>query len=476
MSFIIQEQKLRSLFTACADVQIQLHEYGTEPHVEKVLLLFCTGLADPVQINHVVLPQLEQNKSLPLLPVSLEGSRNAVEQEIVRKVFAGELLLLFEGSGELFSLNVAKLPQRQTEESTYEVSVKGPRDSFTESVETNVALLRKRVRSTTLCNESFVVGKRSQTKISLMYLSDVLNEEVLKEARKRLNSLDVDIVNGVSPLEDLLADSPFSFLPLISYSTRPDYVVESLQRGRFCILIDGAPAALVAPINFQYLVKSAEDMYLPYFFVTFERLMRYLAYFITVMLPGLYISLVSYHTEHLPFPLMATISLNSSGIPTSPPFELFAMLFLYELFGEAGKLLPRQVGQTVSVVGGLIVGDAVIRAGLTSPNIIVIVAISFMAQLILVNQSYSSAIIFMRQFVLVLSSVLGLFGFLIANYSIILYMSTLKSFGMPFFSELIDPLDADSIKSLIQFPKPFQRTPPKFLRTKKTHKQGDDSE
>ncbi|MEH6996510.1 spore germination protein [Neobacillus drentensis] len=476
MSFTLQEQGLRSLFTSCADVQLQTHEYGTEPHVEKVVFVFCTGLADPVQINQVVLRQLEQNKSLPLLPVSQEGSQNAVEQEIVTKVFAGELLLLFEGTGELFSLNIAKLPQRNTEESTYEVSVKGPRDSFTESVETNVALLRKRVRSTTLCNESFVVGKRSQTKVSLMYFSDVLNEEVLKEARKRLNSLDVDIVNGVSPLEDLLADSPYSLMPLISYNTRPDYVVESLQRGRFCILIDGASGALVAPINFQYLVKSPEDMYMPYFFVTFERLIRYLAYFITVMLPGFAISLVSFHTEHLPFRLLATISLNSYGIPISPTFELIVMLFLFELFREAGLRLPKPVGQTVSVVGGLIIGDGVVRAGLTSPNIIVIVAVTFMAQFVLINQSYASAVIFMRLYVLLSSSVLGLFGFLIANYSIILYMSTLKSFGMPYLSEMIDPLDVDTIRSVIQFPKPFQRTPPKFLRTKKTHNQGEDSE
>ncbi|MGG1678503.1 spore germination protein [Neobacillus sp. NRS-1170] len=476
MSFTLQGQGLRSLFTSCADVQLQTHEYGTEPNVQRVVFVFCTGLADPVQINQVVLPQLEQNKSLPLLPVLLEGSRNAVEQEIVTKVFAGELLLFFEGTGELFSLNVSKLPQRNTEESTYEVSVKGPRDSFTESVETNVALLRKRVRSTTLCNESFVIGKRSQTKVSLLYLSDVLNEEVLKEARKRLNSVDVDIVNGVSPLEELLADSPYSLLPLIVYNTRPDYVVESLQRGRFCILIDGAPAALIAPINFQYLVKSPEDMYMPYFFVTFERLMRYFAFFITVLLPGFSICLESYHTEHLPFPLMATISLNSYGVPTSPSVGLIAMLLLFELFREAGVRLPKPVGQTVSVVGGLIVGDAVIRAGLTSPNVIVIVAITYMGQFVLINQSFSTAVIFMRTYVLLLSSVLGGLGFLIASFSMLLYASTLKSFGMPYLTEMVDPLDVDSIKSVIHFPKPFQRTPPKFLRTKKTHKQRDDSE
>jgi hypothetical protein len=241
-------------------------------------------------------------------------------------------------------------------------------------------------------------------------------------------------------------------------------------------LIDGAPAALIAPINIQYLLKSAEDMYMPYFFVTFERLMRYFAFFAAVLLPGLSISFISYHAEHLPLPLMATISLNSYGVPTSPTVELMAMLLLFDLFREAGVLLPKAVGQTVSCIGGLIVGDALIRAGLTSPNVIVIVAITFMAQFVLINQSFATTVILMREYVLLLSSVLGLFGFLIAIFSIMLYLSTLKSFGMPYLSELRDPLGIDSIKAVIQFPKPFQRIPPKFLWTKKTQKQGEDSE
>lgn len=278
MAFKIQEQGLRNLFASCADVQLQSHRFGTEPHEEKVLILFCTGLIDSIQLNFMI-PKLEQSKKLPLIPISLEENQIVVEQQIVNKVFSGELLLYFEQTEELFSLNFSKIPQRQPEESVYEVSVKGARDAFTESLETNIALLRKRVRSTTLCNESFVIGKRSQTKVSLLYLSDVINTDVLDEARRRLNSVDVDIVNGVSPLEELLAESPFSLVPLINYITRPDYVVESLQRGRFCILIDGAPAALIAPANFQYLIKSSEDAFMPFYFVSFERFIRYFGFF-----------------------------------------------------------------------------------------------------------------------------------------------------------------------------------------------------
>lgn len=476
MSFKLKEQWLRDLFSTCADVQLQMYKYGTKPNVESVMFLYCTGLADSAQINQVVLPLIEQNKAMLLLPVSMEGSQKTIEVQIVTKVFAGELLLFFENTRELFSLNISKLPQRQPEESTYEVSVKGPRDAFTESVETNIALIRKRVRSTKLCNESYVLGKTSQTKVSLLYLSDVINMDILEEARRRLNSLDVDIVNGISPMEELLADSPFTIMPLINYITRPDYVVESLQRGRFCILIDGASAGLIAPVNLQYLFKSPEDSYMPYSFVALERLMRYFGFLVAGLLPGFYIALVSFHTEQIPFTLLATISLNSYGIPLSPTAELIIMLVLYELFREAGVRLPKPVGQTVTVVGGLIVGDAVIRAGIVSANIIVIVAITLMAQYILINQSLSSAVIFMRLFVVILTSILGFLGFILATFSILLYLSTLKSFGIPYLTELHNPFDIDLIKSYLTIPKVFQRTPPKFLRTKTTHKKEEDTE
>ncbi|SDO79132.1 GerA spore germination protein [Paenibacillus sp. yr247] len=475
MSVRIQEQDLRNLFASCADVQLQTHRFGIEPHEEKVLFLFCTGLVDSMQVN-LLIPTLEQSNRLPLIPVLLEENQNVVLQQIVQKVFAGELLLYFGQTEELFSLNFSKVPQRQPEESVYEVSVKGPRDSFTESLETNVALLRKRVRSTTLCNESFVIGKRSQTKVSLLYLSDVINTEVLEEARARLNSVDVDIVNGVSPLEELLADSPFSLVPLISFITRPDYVVESLQRGRFSILIDGAPAALVAPVNILYLIKSSEDTYMTFYYVTIERLLRYIGLLIAALLPGFYVSLVSYHLDHLPFHLLATFTLNSYGIPIPPTAQVILMLILFELLAEAGMRLPKAVGPTVTVVGGLIVGDTLIRSGLMPANVVVIVAITLMSQFVLVNQAFGSSVIFMRVIVLISSSVLGFVGFVVANFLILLYLTTLKSFGMPFMADWVDPKKLDLLKSYLMLPKPFLRRAPKFLKTKTKQKQGDDSQ
>jgi hypothetical protein len=468
------EQNLRNLFVSCADVQTQTYTLETETQEEKVLLMFCAGMVDSAQMN-LVIPKLNRNEALPLEPIPVDENWATVEQLIVEKVFSGEMLLFFERKKELFSLNISKVPQRQPEESTYEVSIKGARDGFTESVETNVALIRKRVKSTTLCNESFVIGKRSQTKVSLLYLSDVINTEILEEARARLNAVDVDIVNGTSPLEELLADTPFSLVPLLNYTSRPDFVVESLQRGRFCILIDGAPAALVAPVNLQFLFKSIEDSYMPYYFVSIERLLRYIGSFITIFLPGFYVSLVSYQVDNFPFQLLATFTLNSYGIPIAPTTQAIIMLVLFELLRAAGARLPKPVGATVTVVGGLIVGDTLIRSGLIPANLVVVIAVTLMTQFLLANQALSTSVMLFRMVILLSSSVLGLIGFYLAVYSIFLYLTTLRSFGVPLTAELIDPIDIKMLKSYIMFPKPFMRDAPKFLKTKKTQRQGDEN-
>ncbi len=468
----VNEQKIRKLFKNCADVQIKVHHLNNNPRNKRVLFVYSSGMIDTIHMNQFVLPNL-QNNTLQLIP--LNSSEKDTEQQITLKIFSGELILIFENTNEIFSVNISNIPQRQTEESTYEVSIKGARDGFTESLETNVALLRKRIPSNTLCNELYKIGTRSQTSVSLLYLSDVINENIIAEARKRLKSVEVEILNGVSPLEELLSDSPYTIIPSLTYSTRPDMIIESLQRGRFCILIDGAPAALIAPINVNLLLKSAEDMYMPYYFVTLQRILRYMGLLLSVLLPGFYIAMTTYHLDQIPFPALATIALNCIGIPFSPGMELILLVILFELLREAGLRLPKSTGQTVTVVGGLIVGDTMIRSGLASPNVVVVVAITLMAQFLIVNQSFGSAVILMRGLCIIMGCILGLPGLMLALFLILIYLSTLKSFGVSIMSAFKNPIDSDYLKDIFQLPKPFMRKTPKFLYTKHGRKQGEES-
>lgn len=200
--------------------------------------------------------------------------------------------------------------------------------------------------------------EKGKTKVVLMYLNDVIDKEVLHEIRTRLNGVELDILTSAYELESSVRDRPYSVFPTMDFSGRPDFVVQVLNQGRFALLVDGNPTVSFAPINLLLQTKSPEDTYISYAFVSIERLIRMFGIMVSGFLPGLWIAFSAFNIEQIPYLLVATISVSRFGLPLSAPIEMFIILFLFELFNEAGVRLPRAIGQTVAVLGGLIVGDA----------------------------------------------------------------------------------------------------------------------
>lgn len=447
----------------------------------KAILIYCTGLVDLMQINEAVLPQLnylllqseEINDSFaesPLLQLQIINK----EQELLHHLFEGNMIIIFEKQQQLFSVDVADIPGRKPEESNTEVSIKGPRDGFTEELSTNIALIRKRLKTPSLYNEQFRVGRRSQTKVSLLYLFDVARPEVIDEVRKRIMKLDIDGLLSNEQLEEGLSDYSHSLFPLFDYIGRPDHVCASLLRGRFAILIEGSPMAIMAPINLTALLKSPEDMHMPFYYVALERFFRLIGITISIFAPGLWVALTTYDMDQLPFQLLATVSNARIGLPLSSPMEAFLILGLFEIFREAGVRLPKAVGETVAVVGGLIVGDAAIRAGLTSPTMLFVAAITAVATFTLVNQSLSGTVSVFRLFILVCSSVLGMYGFCIALLSLITYLSRLESFGLPYLAPLSPLSLRDLLSALLIKPPDKMNKRPDILHTNDSSRKKED--
>ncbi|QHT62133.1 spore germination protein [Paenibacillus lycopersici] len=352
------------------------------------------------------------------------------------RLFAGDIMLLADSTGSAYAIECPGQPSRSIEESTLELSVKGPRDGFVEAIGTNLSLIRTRLRTPRLAMEWFSVGSESQTRICLLHMEGITNPQVVEEARHRLRNIDVLVLHGAGELEVMIADRSVAMVPTIQYVGRPDFVVQSLMNGRFAIVVDGSPAALIAPVNISYLVKSPEDAYLPFYFVSFERLIRLISFLLAGMLPGFWLALLAYNNDQVPFTLLATVTMSRFGLPLSPQMELFLMMFMFEVFREAGVRLPRAVGQTVTVVGGLIVGDAAIRAGLTSPTMLVITAVTAVSTFTLVNQSLNGSVTVIRLFIIAFSAVLGLLGFFVSVFAVLLYLCSLESFGMPYMQPL----------------------------------------
>ncbi|ANA82682.1 spore germination protein [Paenibacillus glucanolyticus] len=479
----LNEESLRAMFSSSADVIITSYP-GKDKGAVPVLLLYCEGMINSMVLTQYVLPNLEHklgdssewDELSNMLDTSMEWNRVEQHVEVMKQLFAGRLILFFSTHQCFYSIDIAKMPKRQPEESNTEVAIKGARDGFTEDISTNVALIRKRLRTASLHHEQSVVGVRSQTKVSLLYISDIVRPEFIQEAKKRLDELKVDALVTSGQLEEGICKSSLSLFPLVDYIGRPDFVVECLLRGRFVFLVDGSPMAIIGPCNLIELLKSPEDSYFPFYFVTFERLLRLFGLLIAIFLPGFWIALTSFNMDQLPFPLLATVTNSRFGLPFSGPMEILIMLGMFELFREAGIRLPKAVGQTIAVLGGLIIGDAAIRAGLTSPTMLVVSATTAVATFTLVNQTLSGTVSVIRLYVLAWSSFLGMLGFFMGMMSIIAYLSVLESFGLPYLAPLSPLTPKDVVSAVLKKPWFFSRRRPEMLNPiDGTSKEGDGS-
>ncbi|QHW29915.1 spore germination protein [Paenibacillus rhizovicinus] len=458
------ESDLRQLFEKCADVNFQPVQLMNEESRWGILFVYCEGLIDGKRIDQSIIPQLEkltadQVESGELGNLSFQPL-DKDQQAIIDDVFSGKLLLVFDRLDKLYTLDISDPPQRQPQESNTEVSVKGPRDGFTEQVSMNIALIRKRLRTKTLCCESYVIGRRSRTKVALLYESDIIDPTLIETARKRIGKIDVDALVSSEELAEYISDSPFRLFPLIDYIGRPDFAVEALLRGRFVIIVDGTPMVLIAPATLTSLLKTPEDIHASYIFVACESLLRYLGLFMGIFIPGFYVALTSYHLDQIPITTLATVINVSKGLPIPAPLEAFLMQITFELFREAGIRLPKGVGQTVTVVGGLFIGQAAIEAGLTSPAMLVVTALSMVSTYTLVNQSLSGLVTLLRLYILACASFLGMYGFFWGMFALLVYLTRIQSFGVPYLAPISPPVFKDMLMALLTKPRISMRTRP----------------
>jgi hypothetical protein len=473
--------QLREWFKDSSDVVLKEKTYADSEGVQSLVFLYCSNLVDIKYMNDVIFPtiknvmlengKLNKHDLLNELEVTQLEEQDHVKTEIEQKLFSGEMLILNPENKEIFFLSVSSIPKRNPEESNIETSIRGPRDGLVESISDNMALIRQRLKSSSLKSIEYSIGEVSRTKMALLYMDNKIDSDVLEEAKKRLDNIKIDIVASNSEIEELLYDKTFSLFPLMDSSGRPDFAVYALTQGSFVIIVDGNPTSLVGPITFNHLLYSPEDLHDSFFYISIIRMLRLGAFITTIFLPGFYISLITFQLDQIPYPLIATVSVSRIGLPLSAPVETFIMLILFELFKEAGVRLPKAVGQTVAVLGGLFIGDAAIRAGLTSPSCLVIIAITVISGYTLINQNISGNIVILRYFVLLISSIFGMYGFFISMFLILTSVVSLDSFGQPYVSYLIKPNLGFRIKSAIK--QPFQL----LTRKSRTHNLfGNDSQ
>ncbi|WP_314589224.1 spore germination protein [Paenibacillus terrigena] len=453
------EDALSKLFGSSSDVMkvtVTLSKSDRAVH-----LVYCRGLCDVNKVEQSIIPELKnipehllrsyeldllQKVPFHMTPIQSDQMENAMRETVLN----GDLFLLFTPSNHFYTVALADPPKRQPEEPNTEVSTRGPKDGFTEESFTNIALIRKRLKTELLAVEEFTIGSQTATKVHLLYHKDMIDTDVLNEIKAKLTNIQVEGLVSSSQLEEILTG--FSFFPLMSYTGRPDFAVNSLLHGKFVINIGGSPTVIIAPVSFNYLLNTSEDAHLVNIFVAFTRLLRVCGVMLTLFLPGFWIALTTYHSDQIPFTLLATLVNSRQGVPLPAPLEAIVLLFLFEIFREAGMRMPSAFGQTLSVVGGLIIGQAAISAGIASPGTIVVIAISVLSTFTLVNQSLVSVVSLIRFAVLLISGLLGLFGTLICLLAMILYMVNLRSFGTYYLTPLAPQQFKDMYKVIFRMP------------------------
>lgn len=410
---------------------------------KKARVFFINELVDPKVIEEFILSPLTSKQTEPqkemewnikeLLPIK-EFKVTTKISECVKGINNGNTLLLIEGSEQGFLLDTTKLEHRNIDTPQNELVIKGANEGFVESVSINKSLIRKQLRYEKLITEKVQLNTRANNTVSLMYVSDIVNEAVVEEVKRRLDGIEVDNIQNIALLEQHLEERPYSLVPTILYTERPDRAVSYMLEGHVILLTENSPACLIVPVTFWSFFHTAEDSYQRWAYANFIRFVRMFAFFIAIVTPSLYVAITNFHIEMLPTDLALAIAAKRETIPFPAIIEVLIMEASFELLREAGVRVPSPIGPTIGIVGALILGQAAVEANIVSPIMVIIIAITGLASFAIPDNSLGFMARIIRFGVLFLAAVFGLFGIAMSIILGMAYLVSIHSFGVPFLS------------------------------------------
>lgn len=400
--------------------------------------------------EHLLRPLMRQGPQLgPDWPGAMMPNSQAAKtlSEALRLFFRGFVLLQVDVSPDVYAFDLASLPSRPIQEPKTESSVSGPRESFTENIIINMSQVRRRLPGPQLRLETLWLGKDAPVQCIMAYLDGKPSETMVTTLRERLNKAKLDGLQDVTELAEATNERKLAVFPTLLITERPDMVGHYLKVGRIAVFLENSPRALLLPALFADLFTSPDDFYEWRPFVLLLRMLRFLAFNIAVPLPALYVSVTTYHLQALPTQLTLSLLGQREGAPLPPPIEALIMTVIFEILREAGIRLPQAIGATVSIVGGLVIGEAAIRSGITSPAMVLVVAATAVATFSLPSTTLANTATYIRFFALFLASAFGFFGLLLAYLLVLANLAGMTSLGVPYASPLF-PLFPKYLQSL----------------------------
>ncbi|WP_144028680.1 spore germination protein [Paenibacillus ferrarius] len=468
---------LQHIFTQTPDLIIR--EFTIKHTQEPAALVYLMGLVDKNSINNNVLRPLQFDADV----TDADGSFRLSIGQILRlnswkhienAILQGRSVLLVNGRSESFALDTQGWPQRAIEDPSIEASLKGAHQGFVETGTQNIALIRRYISNRELKIKELSIGSRTNTVVSILYLADVAHPEVIQELEDRLGRLEVDTVINTGELAEHIEDNPYSPFPQFILTERPDAAASQILQGRFVVVLDRSPSVLVGPATFTSFFQSIDDYSTRWSIATFIRLLRMFAFLIATFLPAFYIAVISYHFEIIPIKLLLTIGEFRGRVPFPPFVEAVIMEITLEMMREAGVRLPAPVGQTVGIVGGIVIGQAIVQAGLINNIMVIVVAFTAIASFILPNYDMVAAIRLIRFAMMIAAAMFGFVGIIIGMMTMIGHLISLESLGTPYSTPLAPMRFADWKDAFIRMPIWKMRKRPVSARPIQMQRQGDN--
>lgn len=454
------------------DNTINLRMFQNQYNGLKGCIFFIEDMIDIMVINeHILKPILESKILLEdrdyitylstqvILSSTLKCSSSI--EDLVDAIVSGDTILIVEGCSQFIIVSTRAWKARAVEEPNSEKVLRGPKEGFTESLTTNLTLIRRKIRSKDLKFQYMTVGERTRTKVCICYIDGLVKEEILNKIIDKIGNIYIDGVVDIKFIEEFIDDNPFSLFETSNSSEKPDVVSGKILEGRVAVLVDGSPSVMTAPSLFIESFMAGDDYYINYYYASLGRILRSLGFIATISIPALYLSLVAFHQGTLPTPLLITIYASRVGVPFPSFLELMILLAVFEVLREAGTRAPGTVGQAISIVGVLVLGTAAVDARLVSAPMIIIVGVSSITGLMLPN--ITATLSYLRLGLLLLSSILGIYGYIFGMLALMIHLFSLRSCGVPFMGNL-SSFHMQSIKdTILRAPAWYMRYRPKFM-------------